>query len=72
MFLVYYCDRSGRFLYTNAGHNPPVLRQSSNGKVRFLNPIGPTLGLVPSTEYKTDEVFAESGGSVTALYRRTC
>lgn len=61
MFLVYYCHQSRRFLYTNAGHNPPVFRCSSNGEISFLNPTGPALGLVPHTEYKTDEVFVESG-----------
>jgi len=61
MFVVYYCEQSGRFLFTNAGHNPPVLRRSSDGNVSFLNPTGPALGLVPSTEYDTDDVNVESG-----------
>ena len=61
MFLAYYCEASRKILYTNAGHHPPVFRRSSNANVSFLNPTGPALGLVPSTEYRTAEVNVESG-----------
>ncbi|MDH3268802.1 MAG: serine/threonine-protein phosphatase, partial [Ignavibacteria bacterium] len=55
------------FLYSNAGHNPPILLKSKSNKVEFLQPTGPVLGPAPEAKYYVDSInFAK--GDVLLLY----
>jgi len=47
----------GRFVYSNAGHNPPVLFAS--GEVVRLTAGGPVLGAFSRAEYAQDEILLE-------------
>ena len=68
MFVTYFLGildlRSGKFQYTNAGHNPPCLRRR-DGNTRYLTERhGPALGVVPDAEYSSNCIQLEAGDSV--------
>jgi sigma-B regulation protein RsbU (phosphoserine phosphatase) len=49
---------SGRLLYVNAGHNPPLLLARDGGGRRIreeLSPTGPAIGLMLNAEYRLGE-----------------
>jgi len=54
-------DKSGLFLYTNAGHNPPFFYKSKEKKIYYLNPTGPVLGPAPKANYTVDSILFEKG-----------
>ena len=60
-------DKKGLFLYTNAGHNPPIFYSSINQSLTYLETTGPLLGPAPNSKYKTDSInFSE--GDVLVIY----
>lgn len=50
----------GRFLYVNAGHNPPLVLSSNGNGGRVLrgelSPTGPAIGLLLNTTYRLGEI----------------
>jgi phosphoserine phosphatase RsbU/P len=44
-------DKSGLFLYANAGHNPPLFVRKDSDKIIFLDSTGPVLGPAPQAIY---------------------
>jgi sigma-B regulation protein RsbU (phosphoserine phosphatase) len=46
--------RSGEFVYTNAGHNPPYLRRKGGSLQRLDVRHGPLIGAVPGMVYRED------------------
>ena len=50
---------SGRFLYANAGHDPPYLRR--DGEAEDLRARGMPLGLMPGMGYEEKETILEAG-----------
>jgi sigma-B regulation protein RsbU (phosphoserine phosphatase) len=65
-------DPKKRWLrYTNAGHNPPILYQHSQSAIKYLNPLGPVLGVLENGDFgfrlKEDETELDSG-DVLVLY----
>jgi len=46
--------RSGEFVYTNAGHNPPYLKRKDGSLQRLDVRHGPMVGAVPGTVYRED------------------
>ena len=54
--------KGGRFLYANAGHNPPCRRH--NGQADELVARGMPLGLMPGMSYEEKEATLEAGASV--------
>jgi phosphoserine phosphatase RsbU/P len=44
-------DKSGLFLYANAGHNPPLFVKKGTDKIIFLDSTGPVLGPAPQAIY---------------------
>lgn len=71
MFVTVFCGilnfKTGRFLYSNAGHNPPVLI-GSDGKPGFIDiPDGFLLGVMENVQYQT-RVIDLSAGDVIVLY----
>jgi phosphoserine phosphatase RsbU/P len=69
-FITFFVSRfdpaTGRLLYCNAGHNPPLLIHPS-GRIERLETGGPVLGLLPNLEYEETEVSIEPG-AVLLLY----
>ncbi|HQR37910.1 MAG TPA: SpoIIE family protein phosphatase [Blastocatellia bacterium] len=57
---------SGRFTYTNAGHNPPLL-VGIDGSITELNRGGPALGVFDKADYEEAVVDIEVG-DVLVLY----
>ncbi len=60
-------DKSGLFLYANAGHNPPMFVKAGSNKINTLLPTGPVLGPSPSAKFTIDSInFSE--GDVLLIY----
>ncbi|MEP0860754.1 MAG: serine/threonine-protein phosphatase [Ignavibacterium sp.] len=49
-------DKNGLFLYTNAGHNPPLFYSSRKNRVEYLMVTGPVLGPVPHAKYQIESI----------------
>jgi phosphoserine phosphatase RsbU/P len=49
-------DKSGLFLYANAGHNPPLFVRKDSDQVTLLNSTGPVLGPAPEAKYTVENV----------------
>jgi sigma-B regulation protein RsbU (phosphoserine phosphatase) len=49
-------DKSGLFLYANAGHNPPLFLRKDSDQITFLNSTGPVLGPVPQAVYTVENI----------------
>ncbi len=57
----------GLFLYSNAGHNPPIFIKSGTDEIIFLNPTGPVLGPAPNSRYHLESINF-SKGDILLLY----
>ncbi len=64
MFVTLFCGffnvHSGQLIYSNAGHNPPVLA-SSNGVSKLLLPKGAMIGVIPDINYTNLEIHLKPG-----------
>ncbi len=54
-------DKSGLFLYANAGHNPPMFVNGDKGEISYLYPTGPVLGPTPNGKYMMDSINFKKG-----------
>jgi sigma-B regulation protein RsbU (phosphoserine phosphatase) len=54
---------ASRLVYSNAGHNPPILVRA-NGEIERLAPTGVVLGVVPNAVYMQREAEVRSGDRV--------
>lgn len=68
MFLTYFCAtlnlRTGELRYTNAGHNPPLIKRAG-GKPRWLPlPEGFLLGVLEDSTYRTETMFLNPGDTL--------
>lgn len=54
-------DKSGLFLYSNAGHNPPIFVKKGSSVVKRLEPTGPVLGPAPHSRYTIDSLNFDAG-----------
>jgi len=61
-FFGCYSPATGRFVYVNAGHNPPLM--VSDGQVTPLKGTGVPVGLVPNGTWHEAEVVLPPGGSI--------
>ena len=64
LFLGAYDVSSRRLIYTNAGHNPPLVLRANAKTVDeglWLWPTGPALGLIETAEFSTGVVQLEPG-----------
>ncbi len=60
-------DKGGLFLYSSAGHNPPIFLKRDSDDAYFLNPTGPVLGPAPNAKYTVENInFAL--GDVLIIY----
>ncbi len=65
MFVTYWCgiinEKTGTLTYTNAGHNPPLIKHH-DGRVSVLSKRhGPMLGVVMGKEYGQDNTTLANG-----------
>lgn len=49
-------EKSGLFLYSNAGHNPPIFVKKDSNNVTLLNPTGPVFGPTPNAKYSVESI----------------
>jgi sigma-B regulation protein RsbU (phosphoserine phosphatase) len=52
--------RAGTLVYSNAGHNPPLLRRAGGELLRFEQG-GPVLGFFKTAKYEQEEIRIEAG-----------
>jgi len=65
-FVGFLEGRTGRFVYANAGHNPPALLRA-DGRVEWLSAGGLILGILAGSRFESGEVTLEPG-DLLALY----
>ncbi len=58
-------SRSGRIVYSSAGHNPPLVVHA-DGSTDLLNARGIALGVVPDIKLKEDEIVLAPGDVMVA------
>ena len=49
-------NKSGLFLYANAGHNPPIFYKAETGKTKLLDATGLLLGPAPNAPYYIENI----------------
>jgi len=49
-------NKSGLFLYANAGHNPPIFYKAETGKTELLDATGLLLGPAPNAPYYIESI----------------
>ncbi|NWF50557.1 MAG: serine/threonine-protein phosphatase [Ignavibacteriaceae bacterium] len=49
-------DKSGLFLFSNAGHNPPIFIRNKTDEIIRLEPTGPVLGPEPHAKYTIENI----------------
>ncbi len=54
-------EKSGLFLYSNAGHNPPIFLKNDSNNVTLLNPTGPVFGPTPNAKYSVESIHILPG-----------
>ena len=54
-------QNTGLFLYSNAGHNPPIFLRSKTNETELLNPTGPVLGPAPNAKYHIESISFSKG-----------
>jgi phosphoserine phosphatase RsbU/P len=57
-------DKSGLFLYANAGHNPPLFVRKDSDKIIFLDSTGPVLGPAPQAIYTIGSINFSIGDTL--------
>jgi len=66
-FMGFYNIESGKFVYVNAGHNPPLIKKHGSGYKFLETHPGFVLGWMKNTQYKENEILIEPG-DVLYLY----
>lgn len=57
-------NRTGLFLYSNAGHNPPFFIKKNSDEILHLDPTGPVLGPAPNARYTVENINFEHGDAL--------
>lgn len=68
MFVTVFCGilnfRTGELMFSNAGHNPPVIIRSEQGAEWLQVPKGIFLGVMEDAVYKTERIFLNQGDTI--------
>ncbi len=56
---------TGRLIYVNSGHVPPLI-VDKNGQERRLMPSGPAIGLLPNAHFTVEEVYLQRDDTLLA------
>lgn len=59
--------RTGELVYSNAGHNPPVILRADGSVEKLDLPPGLVLGVMEGVEYRTKRIRLDSGDSILAI-----
>lgn len=66
---LFYCeltnDKNGLVIYTNAGHNNPLLYRNKTDDFESLETTGQILGPFPDERYSTESTFLQKGDILT-------
>ena len=54
-------EKNGLFLYSNAGHNPPMFLKKDSDEIEFLNTTGPVLGPTRNSKFLVDNINIHPG-----------
>jgi sigma-B regulation protein RsbU (phosphoserine phosphatase) len=57
-------EKNGLFLYSNAGHNPPIFLRNDSNDVEILNTTGPVLGPTPHAKFSVDNINIHPGDAL--------
>ena len=57
-------EKNGLFLYSNAGHNPPIFLRNDSNNVELLNTTGPVLGPTPHAKFSVDNINIHPGDTL--------
>ncbi|MFC0544863.1 PP2C family protein-serine/threonine phosphatase [Kutzneria chonburiensis] len=60
LFFAVLDPATGALVFSNCGHNPPVLR-NADGAHQLLGPTGPALGLLPDSTFELDHTQLDHG-----------
>jgi phosphoserine phosphatase RsbU/P len=63
LFLARFNEQTGILTYTNAGHNPPIVRRQ-NGIIEELRPTGAAIGLIEQTDFNQTDIVLHSGDRI--------
>jgi phosphoserine phosphatase RsbU/P len=58
---------TGKVVFVNAGHNPPILLHGASGEVTALDLTGPAVGIVPNCSYSLGYTRIEPGEQLFAF-----
>ncbi len=64
MFYGIYNKDTSRFVYSNAGHNPPILIDSAHSTEKLLKSHGCPIGIIKDQIYAEDEIIMQKGDMV--------
>lgn len=67
LFFAKLCEDDASLIYSNAGHNPPLLLRPSKGSIEALDVTGPALGMMADMEYEQRTIRLEPG-DILLLY----
>jgi sigma-B regulation protein RsbU (phosphoserine phosphatase) len=66
MFVGVLDTKTGDLTYINAGHEPPVIL-TQRGGIDLLRPTGPAVGLLPKTNFISQQVRLDPGDTLVAF-----
>jgi len=67
LFFAKLCEKDRCLVYSNAGHNPPLLFRASTSSIEALEVTGVVLGIMEDMEYE-QRTLALMAGDILLLY----
>jgi PAS domain S-box-containing protein len=61
LFVAFLNVKTGKLLYTNAGHNPPYIKRRAGQLDKLSDRHGPVIGAMPDLDYGSSEAEMEPG-----------
>lgn len=66
LFIGLLDPESGKLIYSNCGHEPPIVKMGSD-ECTFLKPTGPALGMFTAIKIQTKEILLHKGDMLLAF-----
>jgi sigma-B regulation protein RsbU (phosphoserine phosphatase) len=64
MFFGVLDPATGKMIYVNGGHNPPLLMRAGGGVPEVLDPTGPAVGVLPGGDFEMRAIEVGVGDSL--------
>lgn len=64
LFLAVLDIHTGRLIYTNAGHNPPLVKRADGGLLRLDQRNGPVMGVSEAASFTESELMLQVGNTL--------